>query len=295
LNTLLLCLAVFAALAMNAELNVDGELDDSLSGDLTRMRRIIVQTMPPPPPTKVATASEEKPQPIKRPAAEGKPRPPSKPRTDPGGSAQVAARDLVGRIFGGPGAAGVMGPGGLGKDLSGALGAVVAVNGDGNGGWSIRGNGAGGPNAGDPIGIGGIPTSGVAKRSGIGKLCSGPGPCKQDIPPENVTEEPVCSGGGCMDKELIRKVIAGHRDQIRYCYELALQQAPGLAGKVGVRFYVAGNGSVSSADIDQNSTRNDTLSSCLVSRVRTWQFPVGRAAGGYRVTYPFVFRPSGGG
>jgi hypothetical protein len=27
--------------------------------------------------------------------------------------------------------------------------------------------------------------------------------------------------------------------------------------------------------------------------VRSWQFPAGRAGGGYSVTYPFVFKPSG--
>lgn len=293
LNTLLVCLALFAALAMNAELRVEDYDDDATGGDLTRMRRIIVKAQEPVrvPQKTVERGGEDK-KPSKRllAATEGKPRPPQKPRADPGG---LAPSQLVGRIFAGVGASGVFGPGGLGKDLSGALGSVVALNGDGNGGWSIRGNGAGGPNAGDPVQIGGIARSGVASREGIGRLCSGPGPCKTSEGPELTTDPPVvCSVPGCMDKDLIRKVIASHRDQIRYCYELSLQQAPSLAGKVSVKFLVAANGTVSTAQVEQNST-NDALGQCLVSRVRTWQFPVPRGGGGYLVTYPFVFKPSG--
>jgi TonB family protein len=189
-----------------------------------------------------------------------------------------------------------MGPGGLGKELEGALGNVVAANGTGNGGWSIKGNGAGGP-GGDPAQIGAIGVSGVANKTGIGTLCHGPGPCKSSEEPKISDDPPiVCSNGGeqCMDKELIRKVINGHRDQIRFCYELALQQAPSLAGKVAVQFAVGESGNVAVAKVDQNTSHNATLGDCLVSRVRTWQFPMPRRSAGFRVTYPFVFKPAGG-
>ena len=97
-----------------------------------------------------------------------------------------------------------------------------------------------------------------------------------------------------MDKELIRKVINGHRDQIRFCYELALKQAPSLAGKVAVQFAVANTGNVAVAKVDQNTSQSATLGDCLVSRVRTWQFPMPKQSAGFRVTYPFVFKPAGG-
>ena len=96
-----------------------------------------------------------------------------------------------------------------------------------------------------------------------------------------------------MDKELIRKVIAGHRDQIRFCYELALQQSPALSGKVAVQFAVGTAGLVSTARVENSTARSEALGDCLVSRVRTWQFPVGARSAGFRVTYPFVFKPSG--
>lgn len=299
LNTLLICFALFFAMAVNAQLSEAGEESDEVSsGDVTRMRNILVKAEKPQPKQRVVetTATEPK-QPKKTSTtnpAEGTPRPPSKPVADPGGRKLPTGAQLANSIFGGAGANEVLGPGGLGNELKGALGNVVAANGDGNGGWSIKGNGAGGEN-GAPERIGAIPTSKIGAKKGVGELCAGPGPCKKSEGPKIDPDPPVvCDGSGCMDKELIRKVISGHRDQIRFCYELALQQAPALAGKVSVQFAVGTSGFVSTARVANSSAHSDALSDCLVSRVRSWQFPVGRAGGGYSVTYPFVFKPSGG-
>ena len=303
LNTLLICFAIFMVMAMSAHLNepVDGD-DDVTSADTTRMRNILVKAEKPQPKKHVADAATEvtRKQPKKNPP-EGSPRSPSKPVKDPGGSASPTAMQVAHSIFGRPGTNSVVGPGGLGKELTGALGNVVANNGDGLGGWSLRGNGPGGPGGpgGDPVQIGAILRSGIAGKKGIGELCQGPGPCKKVTQGPTLDPEPLfgCtpeSGGAtCMDKELIRKVINGHRDQIRFCYELALQQAPALAGKVSVQFAVSTSGLVAAARVENSSARSEALSDCLVSRVRTWQFPIGKQGNGYRVTYPFVFKPSG--
>jgi TonB family protein len=98
-----------------------------------------------------------------------------------------------------------------------------------------------------------------------------------------------------MDKELIRKVIASHRDQVRYCYELALVQSPSLEGKLSVSFLVNAAGDVPAARVAHSTLSSQTLGECLVSRVRSWKFPSAKGdTGSYRVTYPFVFKPSGG-
>lgn len=293
LNTLLICFALFMVMAMSAQLNEGTGDDDAVSTDVTRMRHILVKAEKPQPKKQSAEVAEVTRRPTKKPAAEGTPRPPNKPVKDTGGSNTQTAKQLANSIFSGAGAAGIVGPGGLGKELTGAFGNVVAANGDGMGGWSIRGNGAGGP-GGDPVQIGAILRSNVAGRKGIGELCRGPGPCKESKGPDITPDPPIiCDGAGaCMDKELIRKVINGHRDQIRFCYEMALQQSPALAGKVSVQFAVGASGSVAAARVENSTARSEALSDCLVSRVRTWQFPVGRSAG-FRVTYPFVFKPSG--
>lgn len=299
LNALLLCFAGFALMAMSAEFNVDADaMDDSVSVDTTRMRHILVQAQKPLPQKVQPQRPDEvvKNEPQKVNPAPGKPKPPSKPVRDTAGNNQQLAQNIAGKIFGGRGATGIFGEGGIGKELKGALGNVVAAAGDGRGGWDIKGDGNGGP-GGDTALIGAIPRSGVDKKKGVGELCKGPGPCKESKAPEPWDEGGgVCvaeGGGACMDKELIRKVIAGHRDQIRFCYEQALQTSPSLAGKVGVSFVVSSAGSVPTARVETSTVRNESVGDCLVSRIRTWQFPVGKGAGGYRVTYPFVFKPSG--
>ena len=299
LNTLLICFALFMVMAMTATLTepVDGD-DDVTSSDTTRMRNILVKAEKPQPQKQTAeVATEVTKKQVKKNPAEGTPRPPNKPVRDTGGSTSPTALQLARSIFSGPGTNSVVGPGGLGKELEGALGHVVANSGDGLGGWSTRGTGPGGP-GGDPIQIGAIKRSGITEKKGIGELCQGPGPCKAVTTLANPIDPPllcVPEGGGatCMDKELIRKVINGHRDQIRFCYELALQQAPALAGKVSVQFAVSTSGLVAAARVENSSVRSEALSDCLVSRVRTWQFPVGKQGNAYRVTYPFVFKPSG--
>ena len=299
LNTLLICFGLFFAMAVNANLTEASELDDATSSQVTHMKNILVKAAEKPKvQQRVAEATSETTKQPKRKdnpnPSEGKPRPPNKTVADTGGRKMPTGADIAKSIFGGAGANNVLGPGGLGNEIKGALGHVVAVNGDGNGGWSIKGNGAGGEN-GDPERIGAIPTSKTASKGGIGELCRGPGPCKKGttIIETDSTPPVVCDGTGCMDKELIRKVISGHRDQIRFCYELALQQSPSLAGKVSVQFAVGTQGLVSTARVANSSAPSEKLSECLVSRVRTWQFPVGRAGGVSSVTYPFVFKPSG--
>lgn len=298
LNTLLLCVAVFAAFAMNASFTEVAWEDDSLSSNATKLRRILVKSEPPPLPVRTKKLADNMFDPAKPTrASEGKPKPPNKPTRDTGGSPQLTAKELAGRLFGGPGAAGVMGPGGLGKELAGAMGNVVALNAIGNGGLSIKGNGAGGLND-QTIQIGGIGRSKYSGNggAGVGVICSGPmEKCKKSPEKFDFESEPpvICEGGSCMDKELIRKVINSHRDQIRFCYEQALLSAPQLGGKVAVQFLVGSGGSVPSARVAQNTVGNQNLSDCLVSRVRTWNFPVAKGAGGYSVTYPFVFKRAG--
>jgi len=290
LNSLLACAAVFFLFAANAEISKDLDDDDGVPVSSSQLRRILVQSEPTPPRPKKSDEKSETKTPQKRVASEGSPKPFNKPVKDTGGL-DIAA--LKGKLFGGIGATGVFGPGGLGKELSGALGGVVAVNASGNGGWSLRGDGGGGPHD-NTIQIGGIARSGVDKKKNVGELCAGPGPCKDSKTPALGFEPPVdCAGGGCMDKELIRKVIAGHRDQIRYCYEYALQTTPALGGKVAVQFFVNEAGGVSTARVAETTVGSSQLSECLVSRVRTWQFPVGKNASGYRVTYPFLFKRAG--
>ncbi|MHB8873998.1 MAG: TonB family protein, partial [Myxococcaceae bacterium] len=80
---------------------------------------------------------------------------------------------------------------------------------------------------------------------------------------------------------------------VRYCYESALQRAPGLEGKVMVKFVISSAGQVVSATVSSSTVSNDALESCITTRVRTWRFPKPQGGGIVVVSYPFVFKYAG--
>jgi TonB family protein len=202
------------------------------------------------------------------------------------------AKALAQKIFGGKGgAAAIFGGGGLGGDLKNAMGNMLgARGGPGLGLPGLRGGG-GVSGGGETLGIGGIGTKGRAGGSagygsGVGGL-GGKASVEVGIDASDATIT------GSLDKELIRQVINRNKSQIRYCYESQLNRFPNLSGKVAVNFVINTEGKVVSSKVAQSTANNAELEQCLVSRVRTWEFPKPKGGGMVVVTYPFVFRPSG--
>ena len=119
-----------------------------------------------------------------------------------------------------------------------------AASGDagGLGGLGLRGSGLGGGGFGNTIGIGDIGTRG--RGGGL----NGYGSSVGTLGKKSSSDVAISSGNpvveGSMDKELIRRVIHEHRNQVRYCYESELQRHPGLNGKVTVKFVIGAAGQV---------------------------------------------------
>ncbi len=97
---------------------------------------------------------------------------------------------------------------------------------------------------------------------------------------------------GSLDKEIIRRIVRRHIDEVNYCYEPELTKKPDLAGRILVQFTIAASGEVI-ASVPQNSTMgNARVENCIVQAVRRWEFP--KPLGGIViVSYPFVLTPSG--
>jgi TonB family protein len=94
---------------------------------------------------------------------------------------------------------------------------------------------------------------------------------------------------GPLDREVIRAIIQRNRNQIRYCYESQLNRVPALQGEVAVKFMIAANGDVSSAQVVRSSVEQPELEGCVAGRVRTWLFPKPKGGAAVTVIYPFVF------
>ena len=178
---------------------------------------------------------------------------------------------------------------GIDPDLKRALGGIAQVaEAGGIGGGSTRLHGAGGLNGpGESIGGVGIEIKGRKAGEGIGMKLKG----AQVVEP-HITSDPA-DPVGALDAELIRQVIHSHHDQIRYCYEQVLTQAPDLGGKVAVHFVISADGSVSASNVTQSNTSSAQLDACVMGRARTWVFPKPKGGGLVSVTYPFIFKVAG--
>ena len=65
---------------------------------------------------------------------------------------------------------------------------------------------------------------------------------------------------GSLDKEIIRRIIRRHVNEVRYCYEQELTKKPDLGGRVMVQFTIAASGQVI-ASVLQNSTHRQRAAS----------------------------------
>ncbi len=100
---------------------------------------------------------------------------------------------------------------------------------------------------------------------------------------------------GGLDSEMISAVIQKNMGQVRFCYEQGLQGNPQLMGRVAIGFIIGMNGQVKKADIDHSSLNSDLVESCILGRLKAWQFPVPEGGVEVKVSYPFLLRRVGRG
>jgi TonB family protein len=182
---------------------------------------------------------------------------------------------------------------GMGPDV---LAGLIGGGTEGAGGPAVTGTGFGGQGVGEStLGGGGLRT--------LGRLGGGPGGARYGrsaggLDPRGPrvalhlqVTNPVVRGG--LDKELVRREIRRHLNEIRYCYERALVTRPDLAGRVVVQFSVAAEGAVIAAAIAQSTLGAAGVEACVTQAVRRWTFPRSPQGGLTVVNYPFVFAAAG--
>jgi metallo-beta-lactamase class B len=93
-------------------------------------------------------------------------------------------------------------------------------------------------------------------------------------------------------KELIRRIIRPHINEVKSCYERELSLKPVRAGKIRVQFTIAPSGQVVASSLAGSTLGNARVESCTVDVVRRWQFPKPLGGGFVVINYPFVFTPA---
>jgi TonB family protein len=99
---------------------------------------------------------------------------------------------------------------------------------------------------------------------------------------------------GGLDKELVRRVVRAHLNEVRFCYSEALARQPALAGRVVVQFTIAHTGRVLVSALQSSSLGSATVEQCIVAATRRWEYPRPSGGGLVSVSYPFQLVPTGG-
>lgn len=152
----------------------------------------------------------------------------------------------------------------------------------GVGGLGLVGTGTGGGGAafGD---LGTIGAGGGRGAAGLGG--------RRARGPEVTSSIPVVRG--TIDREIVRRIIRRHLNEVRYCYEQELARAPGLAGRIAVQFTIAPSGQVVASVLQNSTMSNVRVENCIVQAVRRWEFPRIESGGLAIVSHWFLLTPDG--
>lgn len=93
-------------------------------------------------------------------------------------------------------------------------------------------------------------------------------------------------------RKVVRRTVRSRLHQVAACYGAAAMFDKQLSGKVVVRFSIAPEGRVGSAEVTHCDLDTELLESCVVDTVQAWTFappPRGRKAA---FIYPFQFSPA---
>lgn len=187
----------------------------------------------------------------------------------------------------------------LGSDAQDVLGGLLGTEvGEayGVGGLGLVGTGRGGGGTGEgTIGLGNLGTIGKGGGGGSG---SGYGRGAGGLGGRRATAPEVVPGTaevrGSLDKEIIRRIIRRHLNEVKFCYERELVKNSALSGRVMIQFTISGTGAVVASAVQSSTMNNPTVEMCIAQSVRRWEFPKPQGGGIVVVTYPFVLKASGG-
>lgn len=108
------------------------------------------------------------------------------------------------------------------------------------------------------------------------------------------TRGPVITNGvitshGSLDKEIIRRVVHLHMNEVKYCYDQELVPKAGLEGRLSVQFVISPVGQVLTSVVQSSTLGNVYVEKCVTDAVKRWPFPKPREGGIAIVSYPFNF------
>ncbi|MDB4972100.1 MAG: putative abductin-like protein [Myxococcaceae bacterium] len=178
----------------------------------------------------------------------------------------------------------------VGYDAVSEIGKLFGANvgeSEGLGGLGLRGSARGG--GGDAEGTVGVGTlnTGEGARHALGATHGLLGRSREAHVPSLRSGTPEVRGS--LSKEVIRRAIHLHLNEVRFCYERGLVGDPQLSGRVAVSFLIAPSGAVQQAGIKESTLGSKAVTDCIAQAVRRFTFPAPEGGGYVQVSYPFSF------
>jgi outer membrane biosynthesis protein TonB len=93
---------------------------------------------------------------------------------------------------------------------------------------------------------------------------------------------------GGLRKEIVRRIVRRHVNELKFCYEKERLKNPALAGRVDIQFGISKEGAVMASIVTRSTTNDATVDGCIAQAVRRWEFPKPQGGGVVVVSYPFV-------
>jgi Ca-activated chloride channel family protein len=155
----------------------------------------------------------------------------------------------------------------------------------GLGGLGLVGSGHGGGGYGGSYSIGAGGGSGSGYGRGTGAGFGGRG---TRVPTVRQAKAEVM---GSIDRDIIRRIVRAHINEVRYCYEQGLARNPNLKGRLNVRFTIGPKGQILAAELIEDTAGDAMVGACIVSAVKRWTFSKPEGGGNVVISYPFVLEP----
>jgi hypothetical protein len=92
-----------------------------------------------------------------------------------------------------------------------------------------------------------------------------------------------------LDRDIVRRIVRAHINELRGCYNDGLREYPGLTGSVTIAFEIGANGKVASSTVQASALAptDDQVPKCMAQAIKRWQFPKPERVKQVSVTYPF--------
>jgi hypothetical protein len=161
---------------------------------------------------------------------------------------------------------------------------------NGVGGLGLVGTGAGGGGTAEgTIGLGNLGTITKGGGTGYGRGAGSFGG-RRAAAPDVIPGQ--ASVRGSLDKELIRRIVRRHVNELRYCYEQDAGPHRAETGRIVDDFTISPSGQVLSAQQRPSWTVDPPVGRCFLDAIRRWQFPQSTGGEAVSVSFPFTLVPA---